>query len=199
MSEFKLTYFNVCGRAELTRLIFAKSATPFQDDRIEFADWPARKATMPMGQVPVLYYKGQELIQSLTIARFVGRKCGLAGSNEVEEFLCDQFVSTLWLDIANKLVEAFFEKDPAAKKEKLEARRTATVEGFDRLAKLVKGDFVLGDVMSYADLALLDIEPWLGRTLADVPLPPKLKAIVTKVEADPKVAAYLAARPATPF
>ena len=93
---------------------------------------------MPMGQGPVLYYKGQELIQSLTIARFVGRKCGLAGSNEVEEFLCDQFVSTLWLDIANKLVEAFFEKDPAAKKEKLEARRTATVEGFGRLAKLVK-------------------------------------------------------------
>ena len=58
---------------------------------------------------------------------------------------------------------------------------------------------MLGDVMSYADLALLDIEPWLGRTLADVPLPPKLKAIVTKVEADPKVAAYLANRPATPF
>ncbi len=43
MADFKLTYFNVCGRAELTRLIFAKSGTAFEDDRIEFADWPAIK------------------------------------------------------------------------------------------------------------------------------------------------------------
>ena len=43
MADFKLTYFNVCGRAELTRLIFAKSGTAFEDDRIEFADWPAKK------------------------------------------------------------------------------------------------------------------------------------------------------------
>ena len=53
--------------------------------------------------------------------------------------------------------------------------------------------------MSYADLALLDAEPWLARTVPGVQLPPQLKAIVTKVEADPKVAAYLAARPQTPF
>ena len=43
MGDIKLTYFNVCGRAELTRLIFAKSGTAFQDDRIEHADWPAKK------------------------------------------------------------------------------------------------------------------------------------------------------------
>ena len=43
-----------------------------------------------MGQVPVLNYKGQELIQSLTIARFVARKCDLAGKTEIDEFLADQ-------------------------------------------------------------------------------------------------------------
>ena len=50
---------------------------------------------MPMGQVPVLNYKGQELIQSLTIARFAARKCGLVGKTEIDEFLADQ-VLTVW-------------------------------------------------------------------------------------------------------
>jgi len=199
MSDFKLVYFNVAGRAELIRLIFAKAGTPFDEERIEFPDWPARKASMPMGQLPVLYYKGQPMIQSLTIARFVGRKCGLAGGDEIEEFLCDQFVSTLWLDIANKLVEVFFTKDEDAKAKLAAERKTPAIEALDKLASLVKGDFVLGDKMSYADLALLDAEPWLARTVPGVQLPPQLKAIVTKVEADPKVAAYLAARPQTPF
>lgn len=199
MSDFKLTYFNVTGRAELTRLIFVKSGTQFEDERIEFADWPAKKATMPMGQVPILSYKGQELIQSLTIARFAARKCGLVGKEEIDEFICDQFVSTLWLDIANKLVEIFFEKDPAAKAQKIEARRAPTIDGLNRLASFITGDFVLGGEMSYADLALLDAEPWLERSIPDIKLPEKLKAVVTKVEADPKIAAYLAARPKTAF
>ena len=51
---------------------------------------PFYAATTPMGQLPILNYKGQDMIQSMTIARFVARKCGLAGSTEIEEFLCDQ-------------------------------------------------------------------------------------------------------------
>ena len=50
MSDFKLTYFNVAGRAELIRLIFAKSGTAFEDERIEFADWPARKGKGDSGK-----------------------------------------------------------------------------------------------------------------------------------------------------
>ena len=91
-----------------------------------------------MGQVPMLSYKGRELIQSLTIARFAARKCGLVGKEEIDEFLCDQFVSTLWLDIANKLVEIFFEKDAAAKAAKIEARRAPTIDGLNHLATFVK-------------------------------------------------------------
>ena len=63
----------------------------------------------------------------------------------------------------------------------------------------LQGDFVLGKQMSYADLALVDAEPWLERTIPDVKLPEKLKAVVTKVEADPKVAKYLASRPKSAF
>ena len=64
---------------------------------------------------------------------------------------------------------------------------------------VLQGDFVLGGEMSYADLALVDAEPWLERTIPDVKLPEKLKAVVTKVEADPKISTYLASRPKTAF
>ena len=63
----------------------------------------------------------------------------------------------------------------------------------------LKGPFVLGEALSYADLALLDFEAWLPRTIPDIKLPEKLKAVVLKVEADPQVAAYLARRPKTNF
>ena len=49
-----------------------------------------------------------------------------------------QFVSTLWLDVANKLVEIFFEKDEAVKAKKSEERKAPTVDGLDKLANLVK-------------------------------------------------------------
>ena len=49
MAEFKLSYFNVSGRAELTRLIFAASDTKFEDERIEFSDWPAKKGEIENG------------------------------------------------------------------------------------------------------------------------------------------------------
>lgn len=184
----------------MTRLIFAKGGIQFDDDRIEFKDWPARKDSTPMGQLPVLNYKGREFIQSLSIAKFAARKCGLVGDTEEDEFYCDTFVSTIWLDILQELVKIFFEKDEEKKEASKNARRKPTEDGLRQLARLVKGDFVLGDAaMSYADLALLDAEPWIVRIYPDLELPEKLKSIVVKVKADPEVAPYLASRPITPF
>ena len=48
MSSFKLTYFDATGRGELTRLIFAKSGTKFEDVRIAAADWPKVKGKQDM-------------------------------------------------------------------------------------------------------------------------------------------------------
>jgi hypothetical protein len=53
--------------------------------------------------------------------------------------------------------------------------------------------------MSYADLAVMDVEPWLARNLPSVELPEKLKFIVAKTQAHPKVAAWLKKRPKTDF
>ena len=52
MSEMKLTYFNLMGRVETTRLILAQAGVVFEDKWIEPAEWPALKASLPMGLCP---------------------------------------------------------------------------------------------------------------------------------------------------
>lgn len=42
MPNFKLTYFNGRGRAEISRLIFAVAGAPYEDIRIK--DWPNGKS-----------------------------------------------------------------------------------------------------------------------------------------------------------
>jgi hypothetical protein len=49
--KFKLTYFNAKARGELSRYLFALAGVPFEDHRIEFADWPAIKDKTPLGTV----------------------------------------------------------------------------------------------------------------------------------------------------
>jgi glutathione S-transferase len=201
MAEFKLFYFNICGRAELTRLIFAASETDYEDTRFSFEEWPEKKATFPMGQVPVLKYKGSTFIQSLTIARLAAKKCGLAGKDEMEEFRCEMIVNTLWTDINTKVVEISFEKDEVKKQEMVDAQLKDIPDKLKKLELFAAegGNFFLGDKMSYADLALMDIEPWIVRNLPGVELPEKLKSIVAKTQAHPKVAVWLEKRPKTPF
>jgi len=42
--HYKLTYFNIRGKGELVRLVFAAAGVDFEDDRVEFFDWPAMKS-----------------------------------------------------------------------------------------------------------------------------------------------------------
>jgi hypothetical protein len=51
--KLKLVYFNIKARAEPTRLALHIAGIPFEDVRIEHDAWPAMKAAMPFGQIPV--------------------------------------------------------------------------------------------------------------------------------------------------
>ena len=51
--KLKLVYFNIKARAEPTRLALHIAGIPFEDKRIAHEEWPALKATMPLGQIPV--------------------------------------------------------------------------------------------------------------------------------------------------
>ena len=43
MGKLKLIYFNGRGRGEPARLILAQAGVEYDDERIEFEDWPALK------------------------------------------------------------------------------------------------------------------------------------------------------------
>jgi hypothetical protein len=74
VAHYKLYYFNGRAIGETTRLIFVQAGEPFDDARIEMSNWPARKAEMPLGQMPVLEIDGVKYPQSLAIGRYVARK-----------------------------------------------------------------------------------------------------------------------------
>lgn len=75
MVHYKLNYFNIRGRAELSRLLFAAANQPFEDRRIEQQDWPALKSQSPGGKMPWLEINDgattHVLFQSLAIGTFL--------------------------------------------------------------------------------------------------------------------------------
>lgn len=79
MSTYKLYYFNIRARAEISRLIFAAAGQKFEDIRYEYSEWASHKAEMPLGQMPVLEYDGVKLPKTVTIARFLGKQFHLTG------------------------------------------------------------------------------------------------------------------------
>ena len=82
MPSYKLYYFNLKGRAELTRLIFAAAGVEYTDVRV--SDWPASRDETPLGQLPYLEIDGVKLPQSIAIARFIAREFNLAGKTNLE-------------------------------------------------------------------------------------------------------------------
>lgn len=50
---------------------------------------------MPMGQMPVLEVDGRRVHQSISMARYVAKRVGLAGATEWENLLIDTAVDTV--------------------------------------------------------------------------------------------------------
>jgi len=94
MSNYKLVYFDGRGLAEPSRILLAYSGIPFEDQRLKAvvdangkhdrSEFLALKPTLPFGQVPVLHADGEVIPQSRVIERFLARKAGLLGSNDLE-------------------------------------------------------------------------------------------------------------------
>lgn len=220
--RFRLVYFDSKGRAELSRLVLAQSATPYDDVRLNFAQWGPFKAAgkAPFGQLPVLEVDGATVSQSMSIARFLARECGLMGKTAVEgariEMVTDQV-----MDLRTKFGPIVFEKDEAAKAAKFEEFFTTranvysgkpepghlptflkTFEAF--LAKEESG-FLVGGAVSLADLALYDHLAGVLAAAKEIGKEgvlteaPAVAALVARVAALPRIAAWLAARPKTQY
>jgi len=93
VSDLQFTYFDLRARGEITRLLFAAAKKPLNEVRVQFADWPTLKPTMPFGQLPVLNISGTEYAQSLAIQAFIAKEFGLYPTNNRDALMTDQIAN----------------------------------------------------------------------------------------------------------
>ena len=72
MPEVKFVYFDGQAKGELGRILLSLGGIDFKDERISVTSgaWPLLKPSTPFGQLPLLYWDGEELAQSMAIARW---------------------------------------------------------------------------------------------------------------------------------
>ncbi|KAI9340212.1 putative glutathione S-transferase [Obelidium mucronatum] len=188
-----LTYFNLPnkGRGELIRLFFAEAEIAYQDNRVERSDWPAKKQELietgvnTFGAMPVLQIGDLVLTQHLPILRYLSKKIGkYGGANDEEAFKVDQ-VSDVYVDWRFS-----WAKDAAG-------HPAAIPRFYSTIEKLLgSGPFVLGNELSYADIAvyqLLHDDGSLGNVERLLPYP-NMRKFVAAFESRPRIAAYLEER-----
>ena len=198
----RLTYFDVRGRAEVIRLILEETGTPYRERRIQLSEWATLKPTFPFGRLP-LYEDGDLRIpQSHAIYRYLARKHGLCGSDEAERIRCD-IVEETFVDLQNDLGGFYWSPGFAEKRGEYESTKLPALLGeAQRLFVQNRGGegYWVGDALTFVDFCawhFLDyVRPFAPHALDGFD---ELAAFKRRIEARPRVAAYLASerRPRT--
>lgn len=206
MVQYKLYYFNLRGRAELIRLIFAAAGQEYEDKRFEREQWPEYKPKSPLGQSPFLDItddNGQsfQLAQSLTIARYLAKKFNLAGTTPEEQAEVEMYADQI-LDLLNEMVKIHFEKDETRKTEASNKFFGETIPNTLKVleSKIVKNGsgYFVASGMTWADLFLSDFLGWLhDKKDALLAAVPAVKALDDKILSHPKISEWIAKRPKT--
>jgi glutathione S-transferase len=207
MTQYRLIYFPLRARAEISRLIFAAAGVKYEDVHIDRAKWPQLKHTTPFGQLPVLEVnKNVRLCQSKTIARYLAGQFDLVGKTELDKARADMIVECID-DLHKPTMFILFEKDEAKKAELTKAftdeKLASSLKMLENILKENNGgdSYFIGDSMTWADIAFIDFCSWLGALKLPVPLndSPQLKALKERVEKSPKISEWIAKRPDSPI
>ncbi|KAK2160748.1 hypothetical protein LSH36_127g07006 [Paralvinella palmiformis] len=202
--SYKLWYFDLRGRAETIRLIFAQAGVEYEDVRFSPKDWPEIKPKMPWHTVPVLEIDGKMVGQSGTICRYLAAQFGLAGTNDFDRAIVDSIGESI-TDIREKYSTAFSESDESRKAELKKIYREKTLPPILNVLDKVLGEkpFFVGEEVTWPDLhfyACLELvqvaECSIEEALSDNP---NLISLFNRVKQLPNVASWLERRPETKF
>jgi glutathione S-transferase len=200
MSSFqqsiKLSYFNIEGPAEKVRLALTVAGVPFEDVRVNFADWPALKPTTPGGQLPVMEIGGGKMVtQSGAMARYAARlgDGSLYPVDDVDKcFLIDRLIGMQEDDARDFSVPLYMGMNPS--KFGYPDGYGKTDEGKE-MCKNMREAFVADSVPKTAKLLMQQLKesggPFLcgaGLTLADLYWLPRLRYLTAGIadHVDPK-------------
>ncbi|XP_065843535.1 glutathione S-transferase 1-like [Oscarella lobularis] len=205
--RYKFIYFDMKGRGELTRLIFAQGRIEYDDYRITRERWLTEfKSKMPFQQIPVLEFDGHVLAQSQAIAAYAAEITGLCGATPLDrakarmfaEGAMEAYVEGAWY---------YFESDKEKKAKLREKFENDTLPRFrNNVEKLLAQNgsddgWLVGSQLTYADLAVFhffDGVQGLGMeaTSSDTP---QLARLLKKIKSEPNISQWLAKRPANPI
>lgn len=201
----KLTYFNARGRGEIARLVFAYGGIQFEDNRIEFSDWPALKAKTPFGGLPILEVDGEMFGQGLAINAYAAQTAGCYGASPLEKLKIDS-IALAREDLLVAITKWHFEADA-------EKKKTEEVKLFGEIFPMYLGKFntfvkenpkksgyMVGSKLSLADIVMVEaVQGIMEQDAGALDNYPELKALREKVINSNGIKEYLAKRPKTDF
>jgi len=213
-TQYKLSYFNGRALAEVSRYLFALAGVEYIDHRYPSAPpgsnvrpgFDEIKDTLPFGQLPILQVGGDNgiiLAQSKSIDRFLARRFGYLGSNDIEAQLIDSVVEAV-----RDARDAYFKnKDNPVEKEKFfTGTLHTTLRYINRLANahstsadrntIVGSSISLADVSLYHFLSIFDDQVSVSRTVDNFPV---VKASRANFGNQPQILEWIAKRPNTPW
>eukprot|EP01029_Cantina_marsupialis_P003387 TRINITY_DN1320_c0_g1_i2.p1 TRINITY_DN1320_c0_g1~~TRINITY_DN1320_c0_g1_i2.p1 ORF type:complete len:201 (+),score=55.75 TRINITY_DN1320_c0_g1_i2:81-683(+) len=200
MPSYKLTYFNVCGRGEVSRLIFALAGVDFEDIRLEHAEFGKKKANgdFLFGQLPVLEVDGKMIAQSATINRYLARKLNLMPETAEQEADGDMLLEHL-RDIVTKVAPILFPKPDMEVFDKVYSESCYSM--FKQMDCLMTEEFVAGPKITYFDLDIyhnlnMFILPFARTFKKDFP---KIYERVVRVGEVKEIKEWVEKRPKTAF
>jgi len=211
MSTYKFIYFNARGLGEISRYLFSIADVKFEDyrypinEKFEHAEFDKDKQTFTYGQIPVLEVDGVQIAQSKAIERFLAKRFGLFGSNDLEAALIDS-VGEAVVELRTKYWDTRKVPEPekAAAIEKYFHETLASYfRYFEAILKKNNTGYLVGSKLSLADVQVWYIfesvpeeqrEKYIPSLLKDFPELTKHKE---KIGALPGVQKWIAARPKT--
>ena len=211
-TQYKLTYFNLRALAETSRYLFALAHQPYEDYRYPTAPagstarpgFDEIKESLPFGQVPILQVGGEDgpvIAQSKAIERFLARRFGLMGGNDIEAALVDS--------IGEALVDCLaayrkVQDSPANKAGYWNGAFHTTLRYINRLANqhsrsadrntLVGSGITLADARLFHFLSLFDDQASVTSVVDQFPV---VKASRANFGAQPEIQEWIARRPNT--
>nr|CAX79609.1 Glutathione S-Transferase [Schistosoma japonicum] len=205
----KLIYFNGRGRAEPIRMILVAAGVEFEDERIEFQDWPKIKPTIPGGRLPIVKITDKRgdvkmMSESLAIARFIARKHNMMGDTDDEYYIIEKMIGQVE-DVESEYHKTLM-KPPEEKekisKEILNGKVPILLQAICETLKESTGNLTVGDKVTLADVVLIasiDHITDLDKEFLTGKYPEIHKHRKHLLAPSPKLAKYLSERHATAF
>jgi len=204
--SYKLTYFDVQGRAELIRMIFRFSNIEFEDVRVDYPKWLQTPSKPKFEELPILEINEKPVAQSVVIVRYLAQKFGYLPIDPDAALPIEELYAFINSDISDRQMAGALFQDPEAKeKYRSDYWENQLPKKLDFLEKILEGNtsgFLIGDKLTLADLSLVDFaqrvlydKQWAQRAEPLLAKLPNLAGYLQKRFEDPKYKAYMERKP----